>query len=72
MSNTVQLRITGMTCQHCVAAVRKALAAVEGVDEVSEVALESGSATVKGSASPQVLIAAVKQAGYQAELAQTT
>ena len=30
----VMLTITGMTCGHCVAAVRKALAAVPGVDSV--------------------------------------
>ncbi|MCP2500105.1 MAG: cation transporter [Deltaproteobacteria bacterium] len=30
----VTLAITGMTCGHCVAAVKKALAAVPGVDAV--------------------------------------
>jgi len=30
----VTLAITGMTCGHCVAAVKKALAAVPGVEEV--------------------------------------
>ena len=30
----VALAITGMTCGHCVAAVKKALAAVPGVDAV--------------------------------------
>jgi len=34
MSDTIQLSIKGMTCMHCVAAVEKALTAVDGVDEV--------------------------------------
>jgi copper chaperone CopZ len=68
MSDSVELKITGMTCQHCVAAVQKALAAVDGVTEVVEVDLDSGSATVRGSASNAALIAAVREAGYQASI----
>jgi len=54
-----------MTCNHCVAAVQKALAAVPGVEQ-AEVTLQPGGATVRGSATPDVLIGAVKQAGYEA------
>jgi len=68
MSDTIQLTINGMTCKHCVAAVEKALAAVDGVEEVIAVTLDPGGATVKGGASTEVLIAAVKQAGYEASL----
>ena len=68
MSKTIKLSISGMTCMHCVAAVEKALTAVNGVDEVVEVILESGSATVTGSTSTDALIAAVKEAGYDASL----
>ncbi len=68
MSDTIQLTINGMTCMHCVAAVQKALGAVDGVDEVIQVTLEPGSATVTGSASTQALIAAVKEAGYEASV----
>ena len=68
MSETMKLTISGMTCMHCVAAVEKALAAVSGVDEVVEVVLEPGSATVKGSAPAEALIAAVREAGYDASL----
>jgi len=32
MSNVVELIITGMTCNHCVASATKALEAVPGVD----------------------------------------
>ncbi len=66
MSELIKLEVRGMTCQHCVAAVAKALAAVPGVEEVVEVVLQPGSATVSGSATPEALIAAVKQAGYDA------
>ena len=68
MSDTIRLDISGMTCMHCVAAVEKALAAVEGVEEVLEVTLEPGSATVRGGVSADALIAAVRKAGYQASL----
>jgi copper chaperone len=68
MSDTIQLSVTGMTCMHCVAAVEKALAAVDGVDEVIQVTLEPGSASVKGRASTEALIAAIREAGYQASL----
>jgi copper chaperone len=68
MSDTVHLKIEGMTCMHCVAAVTKALAAVDGVDEVIEVSLENGSATVRGVAATDDLIAAVKASGYSASL----
>ena len=66
MSDTKTLAIEGMTCDHCVAAVRKALATLEGVDEVVDLQLKPGRAIVKGSASIQALIAAVNSAGYQA------
>jgi len=66
MSDTIQLSVTGMTCMHCVAAVEKALTEVDGVDEVIQVTLDPGSATVKGGASIESLIAAIKQAGYEA------
>jgi copper chaperone len=66
MSDTIQLNVTGMTCMHCVAAVEKALTAIDGVDEVIQVTLEPGAATVRGHASTEALIAAVKEAGYEA------
>ena len=68
MSDTIRLNVSGMTCMHCVSAVKEALATVDGVDEVIEVNLDPGSAAVKGNASTEALIAAVKQAGYEASL----
>ena len=65
----IQLQITGMSCQHCVKAVGDALAAVAGVTAVESVDLESGVALVQGDAAIDDLIAAVKQAGYEAKAA---
>ena len=58
------LKIEGMSCQHCVMAVRKALGTVAGVDS-SEV--EIGSAVVKyneARATRKDLEAAVEKAGF--------
>ncbi len=63
----IKLKITGMTCNHCVAHTKKSLEAVPGV-ESAEVTLEPGAAVVRGEADPKALVAAVKEAGYQAEV----
>jgi len=69
MSETIKLTVTSMTCKHCVAAVEKALQAVQGVDTVVEVDLENGTATVTGDAPAEALISAVRDAGYSAAVA---
>ena len=61
------LKVSGMTCNHCVAAVTKALAKVPGV-EAADVSLEKAQAVVQGSADAQALIAAVTEEGYEAAL----
>lgn len=63
----VALRITGMTCGHCVAAVTKALRSVTGVESV-EVNLEKGRGLVEGQAEAAQLIKAVERAGYEAKI----
>ncbi|MCW8930791.1 MAG: cation transporter [Gammaproteobacteria bacterium] len=68
MADTTHLKITGMTCKHCVMNAKKAIEAVAGVDSV-EVTLEPGGAVIVGSADKENLIAAVTTAGYEAELA---
>jgi Cu+-exporting ATPase len=65
---SIKLKVTGMTCPHCVKSVTQALQEVDGVDKV-EVSLEQADALVTGSANVEQLIAAVKQAGYEAERA---
>ena len=60
-----ELRIDGMTCGHCVAAVKKALERVPGVT-AAQVELATGRARVEGEPSLDALLAAVQDEGYQA------
>ena len=64
----IELKVTGMSCQHCVRAVEAALGGVAGVIRGEPVELESGRALVEGEVDPQALVAAVKEAGYGAEV----
>jgi len=67
----VVLAITGMTCGHCVAAVRKALAAVPGVDAV-EVTLSPPRAAVAYDSSRttvEMLTKATEGEGYPSSAA---
>lgn len=63
----VKLKVDGMTCAHCKAAVEKAIKEVLGVEDV-EVSLDDGFAVVRGSAEPEKLVEAVKEAGYEAKV----
>lgn len=63
------LKVTGMTCDHCENAVRRALEGVAGVARVIKVSREREQVVVEGSADPQDLIAAVQEEGYTAEVA---
>lgn len=68
MQRRIGLQIGGMSCDHCVSAVRDALERVPGasVDE-----LTIGGATVSfdpARTSPDKLVRAVADAGYTAEL----
>lgn len=66
---TLTLAIEGMSCGHCVAAVRRALGETEGV-EVKDVAIGSASVTVDpGVASADTVVEAVRDAGYEARVA---
>ena len=65
MEKTKVIEIEGMMCEHCVAHVKKALEAFDGV--TAQVDLQSGTATVQGSTLPDdaKLTEAVEQAGYK-------
>ena len=63
---STELKITGMTCGHCVTAVTKALHSVAGVTAV-DVSLEKGLAIVSGTAAPDTLIRAIEQEGYHGQ-----
>src|ERR1017187_9665133 len=67
---TVKLQVDGMSCASCAKAVEKALSAVTGVDKASvNFVSKTASVDVQDTAiNEQLLIAAVKRAGYNARL----
>lgn len=66
MKQTIQFTIQGMTCDHCVNAVTRALKDVPGVVD-ARVSLESNSAAVEGDDIDVArAIAAIEEEGYEA------
>jgi len=65
--DTIELAVAGMTCGGCAGRVTKALESVPGVASAA-VDHTAGHAMVVGTAAPESLIAAVSEAGYQANL----
>ncbi len=66
---TTTLKVSGMTCGHCVKSVTDALEDVDGVTR-ADVDLQGGRATVEYDESrttPRALADAVSEEGYQAE-----
>lgn len=59
------IKIKGMSCQHCVMAVTRALGALEGIQNV-KVDLKTGVATYEEvkTVDKALVVAAVKKAGY--------
>ena len=66
MSTTRTVTVTGMTCDHCVAAVRSEIGGIEGVEQV-DVDLDSGRVTITSTfeVGDDALAAAVDEAGYE-------
>lgn len=62
----VTLKIEGMTCKHCVMAVKEAISAVPGVKGPVQVSLERGEATFEAADSVEAAIKAVQDEGYEA------
>ena len=60
-----RLSISGMSCAGCVASVEQALNGVPGVEQ-AEVNFAEHTALVEGDVSPDKLVEAVRQAGYEA------
>ncbi|MXX18840.1 MAG: heavy-metal-associated domain-containing protein [Dehalococcoidia bacterium] len=66
MAETIELKVDGMTCDHCVRAVTDAITGVDGVTEAS-VDLDAGAATVRGKGVDLgAVVAAVIEEGYEA------
>lgn len=63
-----KIKIDGMSCEHCVAAVTKAFNNVEGVTKVISVDLKTGHAEIEGNPENQSLVKAIEEEGYQAEV----
>jgi uncharacterized protein len=67
----VVLKVSGMSCSHCSAAVERGLNQTEGVNH-AEVDLKSGRAEVRGEKlDPRKLLDTVSELGYKAEFAET-
>ena len=68
MTETV-VKVSGMSCAHCVKAVTDALTALEGVENVN-VSLEEGTAKVTHDAQVatlQIITAAIEEEGYEVQ-----
>ncbi|MDC9613547.1 copper-exporting P-type ATPase CopA [Xenorhabdus khoisanae] len=61
----IELRLSGLSCMRCAGKTQKALETVEGVIATE---VDTQTAKIYGKAESSILINAVKQAGYQAEL----
>ena len=61
--------VEGMNCSHCAENVKKALAAVEGVEQV-EVSLHEGKASIVGSHREEDVLLAVESIGFRASKSQ--
>lgn len=60
----MNLKVEGMSCQHCVMAVSNALFEIEGVENV-QIQLESKSVLVQGeNLSEEAIRDAIDEAGY--------
>ena len=62
------VKVKGMSCQHCVSSVTKALSDIEGISDVN-VSLEKGEATFSESnpIDPQVIKDAITKIGFEVE-----
>ncbi len=63
---TTQIKVTGMTCGHCVNSVTEELQTITGVSQV-KVDLESGQVTIESATeiNPSDISAAIEEAGYE-------
>lgn len=66
----INLSVKGMTCDHCVHSVTRALKSVAGVEDVA-VNLAAGQARVDGTVEVPLLVRAIEKAGYKAQVAES-
>lgn len=65
---TIQLKLDGLHCHHCVKSVEKALGEIEGVEKVI-VSLEPQFAIVEGNVEVDLLLQTIDEIGFDAKLA---
>ena len=70
-SQPVTLEISGMSCGHCVAAVKSALNAAPGV-AVQDVTIGSATVKLEPQTSPDIVVEVVREAGYEARVTSGT
>ncbi len=62
----MQLKVSGMTCEHCARAVTQAVEAVPEVESVA-VDLAAGQVRVEGSPEREAVVDAIREEGYEVE-----
>jgi copper chaperone CopZ len=64
--STTEIKVLGMTCDHCVNSVTEELTAIANVTGV-DVVLESGKVTIQSDSelSHEDVVAAIEEAGYE-------
>jgi len=60
----MRLQVDGMSCQHCVSAITRAVQAV-APDAIVRVSLADGTVEVDGGVDRQALVAAIEEEGYE-------
>ena len=63
--NDLILKIEGMSCQHCVLRVKKAIEAVQGVMKTEVVIGQAVISFDESKASKEEIVAAIEKAGYK-------
>lgn len=64
----VKLLVQDLMCENCAASIRKALGQVDGVGEL-KIDVAAKSVEVLGTAAAEVVVDAVRKAGYQPQVA---
>ena len=64
----MNLKVSGMTCGHCLSAVSRAVKAVPGAGEV-QVDLRGGAVQVDGNPDPAAVRDAISAEGYEVQAA---
>ncbi len=61
-----KIQVKGMSCQHCVAAVKEALEKISGISQVT-VSLEENQASYEGEISKEQAKEAIEAIGFEVE-----